>query len=162
MITQQRLRDLFSYDVETGLFVCNTTRGNRKKGELCCTTNKGVYAFLMVDYVTILYHRAIWIWHYGEITHDDEIDHIDRDKRNNKIENLRKVKRNENGQNIPISSRNKSGYRGVSWNSEMKKWCVQVHHKQQRYYIGYFDNVHLAGEIAKQKRNEIFTHHKGE
>ena len=43
-----------------------------------------------------LEHRVIWIMHYGEISDDLVINHIDSDRGNNHIENLELVTQNEN------------------------------------------------------------------
>lgn len=44
-------------------------------------------------------HRLVWETFNGEIPTDMEIDHIDRDKSNNKLSNLRCVSHKENCQN---------------------------------------------------------------
>lgn len=160
-ITKQRLRELFEYD-SRGTFVRRISRGSSRKGDFLipkCTTR---YMSICVDYVSILYHRAVWTYHYGKISDDFEIDHINRNTHDNRIENLRKTKRYQNAQNISLSTRNKSGHRGVSWNSADKRWVAQVHYKQKRYFCKGFSSLEEAAKAAKQARNEIFTHHEGE
>ena len=44
-------------------------------------------------------HRLIWLWHGNELVDGLEIDHIDRDRSNNKIENLRQVSKSVNNAN---------------------------------------------------------------
>lgn len=60
-------------------------------------------------------HRAVWEWHNGEIQEGMQIDHLDRDKSNNRIENLRLVSHTVNGRNVSLSSRNNTGYMGVRY-----------------------------------------------
>ena len=49
-------------------------------------------------------HRIVYYFHHG-VMPDEEIDHIDRDKSNNRIENLRVVTRSENISNNPVAER---------------------------------------------------------
>ena len=41
-------------------------------------------------------HRLVWVWHGNKLDPELDIDHIDRNKDNNRIENLRQVSRSEN------------------------------------------------------------------
>ena len=41
-------------------------------------------------------HRLIWYWHYGELPEDEEINHKDGNKANNKINNLEMITHKEN------------------------------------------------------------------
>lgn len=50
-------------------------------------------------------HRVVWTLHNGAIPDGKEIDHIDRDKENNRIENLRLVTKSQNA----FNRANKSG-----------------------------------------------------
>lgn len=58
-------------------------------------------------------HRIVWEIHYGEIPDGMQIDHIDKNKRNNKISNLRLVTHKSNHQNMPMQKNNSSGITGV-------------------------------------------------
>lgn len=58
-------------------------------------------------------HRIVWEMHHGKITNSFEIDHVDRNRSNNKLENLRKVTRNQNQRNVGTQKNNKLGFKGV-------------------------------------------------
>jgi hypothetical protein len=66
-------------------------------------------------------HREIMTAKEGQI-----VDHINRDKLDNRKENLRFVTREQSNQNRGISSRNTNGYKGVSLKVD--------HHKRKRPY----------------------------
>src|SRR5260221_9155909 len=85
-----------------------------------------------------LAHRVIWflVNNYWA----EEIDHIDRNRQNNKISNLRDVPHKTNTQNVSKHKDNTSGVKGVSWDKKAKKW----HAKIQNEHIGYFNNLDEA------------------
>lgn len=74
---------------------------------------------------------AVWELHFGPIPEGKVIDHIDRDKSNNRIENLRCVSQSENMTNQP--QRNKSGYKCVYQNQANGKYQVRSL-KDRKYY----------------------------
>lgn len=45
-----------------------------------------------------------------------------------------------------LRSTNKSGYRGVSWSSNCKKWRARCHHHGKEIVIGYFEDAKDAGK----------------
>lgn len=80
-----------------------------------------------------LIHRLVWLWHNGEIP--IHIDHIDRNRLNNRIENLRSVTNSINLRNQHKRSNNKSGHRGISWSKSNAKWLVHVLGKHIGFYL---------------------------
>lgn len=69
-----------------------------------------------------------------------EIDHIDRDGLNNRRSNLRTCSRTENMRNRGITKNNTSGYKGVNWNKQNKKWCSRIKVNYKEIYLGNFDS----------------------
>lgn len=67
------------------------------------------------------------------------IDHVDRDRCNNTSANLRLCTRKENNNNTKLRSDNKSGFRGVSWDKNTKKWNVRIGLGAGKYkYVGQY------------------------
>ena len=67
-----------------------------------------------------------------------EIDHIDGDGLNNQKSNLRICTHSENIKNRTKSKNNKSGFKGVCWNKEKKKWKVYISSNKKLFHLGYF------------------------
>lgn len=79
--------------------------------------------------------RIIYFMTHGEDPYPLEVDHINRDSRDNRVDNLRLAK--EPGlqkENRGIRKDNKSGITGVCWDKKAKKWRVEVKgHKLGRF-----------------------------
>lgn len=54
-----------------------------------------------------------------------DTDHINRDKLDNRRSNLRSVTRSQNMSNC-VQKNNTSGYRGVSWHKQRRKWAARA------------------------------------
>lgn len=102
---------VYKHDIKAGYehrAVC------RKAGQIAGTRtfHGGAYAL----YKGYCCHRIIWIIFHGKIPDGCIVDHIDRNRRNNKIENLRLTTTAGNAQNQKMYSTNKSGITGVYFN----------------------------------------------
>lgn len=116
-LTAQRLRELFDYNSETGLFTRLTSRGGFFAGEVLGEkpNHENGYFRIAIDQRNYFGHRLAWLHHFGEWPRQ-EIDHIDGNRMNNCIANLRDVPRAVNAQNLKrAKSNNKSsGLLGVT------------------------------------------------
>lgn len=84
----------------------------------------------------ILMHRQIVNPASNEV-----VDHIDGDKLNNTRANLRVCNQTRNMQNSNRYHNNTSGYKGVSWSKQFRKWSADIQHNRKHVFLGYFDNV---------------------
>lgn len=100
-------------------------------------------------------HRIVWEMFNGAIPEGMEIDHIDRDSRNNRIENLRLATRTQNMQNTAAHKNNTSGVKNVSWSKQDGKWRVQIRHNGKYKWIGYFSDLTDAAKAAEKARAEF-------
>ena len=87
-------------------------------------------------------HRLIFLYHHGYLP--KYIDHIDRNKLNNKIENLREITNADNKHNTPQRKDNKIKYKGINWHKKVKKWVAQIQINGKKKHIGYFVSPELA------------------
>jgi len=82
-----------------------------------------------------------------------EVDHMNGDLLDNRKENLREVSHAENKQNLPhLDPRSTSGYRGVYFRKDKKKWEAYCRINGKRYHVGYYSTPAEAGEAAKAFR----------
>lgn len=105
-------------------------------------------------------HRAIWAIVNGKWP-DQEIDHINGDRSDNRIKNLRCVSSGENQRNRAVFKNNTSGVCGVHWEKSRNKWKVSIHIGGKPKNLGrfdLFDEAILARKRAEQ-RNDYHENH---
>lgn len=153
MITQERLKELFHYDPETGLFTRIKSYGNRKKGTTAGWNNLNGYLRIDIDKGRYYCHRLAWLYVYGEMP-KHFIDHINGKPSDNRIENLRDVVQAMNMQNVqkPQPS-NKLGIRGVY--ERRGKFSSQIRSKGKVKYVGDFATPELAKAAYLEAKREI-------
>ena len=131
MITQKRLKELFSYDEATGDLRWNVKSARRVKiGDIAGTKTPNGHIQIRVDDEVYLAHRLVWTYMKGYHSEYDII-HIDGVKSNNKIDNLQEKTHQCVIRNIGNYSNNVSGVKGVSKIRRSGKWyaCIRVNRK---------------------------------
>jgi hypothetical protein len=73
-----------------------------------------------------------------------EVDHINRDKLDNRRENLRLCSHAENMRNRSVQKNNKTGYKGITYSKERNKWQVHVYPNGRARAVGRFKDFDLA------------------
>ena len=125
-INQEQLKELLHYDPETGVFKWKIAISHRiKVGDVAGSTNSTGYVHIKIRQKRYKAHRLAWLYNYGKFP-EDQIDHINGLRDDNRIINLRAVTRTENARNQFIPTNNTSGHIGVSWYTERNKWIVRV------------------------------------
>lgn len=159
-LTQQRLKELLSYDPVTGIFIRKISRqGHAKTGQKAGTPTPMGYIAIGVDGKRYMAHRLAWLYMEGYIPDSSVgLDHIDRVKNNNKFNNLRMVSQSCNLKNASLSSKNTSGIKGVSWSKSKGKWESYIKVNYKRKYLGRYDELIDAAKArweAEKKYNFI-------
>lgn len=130
----------YFYYKEGNLFWSKDIGYKIKRGkEAGCINTKG-YKLVGLNRKTYKVHRIIYEMFNGEIPAGKQVDHIDRNKNNNKIENLRIVTDQQNKFNRGINKNNTSGHRGVHWNVKSQKWQSRIQVGGRCIHLGYFKN----------------------
>jgi len=82
-------------------------------------------------------HRLIAIHYIPNPENKPYVDHINRDKTDNRIENLRWVNRSENEQNKGKQKNNTSGHKYISYHKSQKRWIYskRTNGKTKRKYF---------------------------
>lgn len=148
-LTQSLLKELFSYDYETGQLIrAKTINYAAKKGDIpSCIDNRG-YGRIKIGGLPYRTHRLIWLYINGEFPRYG-IDHIDNNKLNNRIGNLRDVPQSINNKNASIRKDNKSGYAGVSI-YKGSKWRSIINVDGEAISLGVFTSLEEAAKARSE------------
>jgi hypothetical protein len=102
--------------------------------------------------ISVRLHRVILGLASG---HYPEVDHINRDKLDNRRANLRTVTPSENKQNVPSNNATSSQYRGVHWNKKSRRWIAQVQISGKSTHVGSFMIEKDAADAARAFRTRL-------
>ena len=107
-------------------------------------------------------HRLAWLIVHGKLP-DGEIDHINRNRADNRISNLRDVPRAINHRNLTMLRNNTSGVTGVCWHKTKGKWQARAKIDGRYRSVGLFTCIHEASAAVKAFRAKHgFTGSHGE
>jgi len=94
-------------------------------GYVCCRNEKDGCIYL---------HRLIL-----NVTNDSFVDHINMNKLDNRKENLRLCTNSENMRNKEEMANNYSGFRGVVWHKDVRKWGSSLTCDKKVIKLGWYD-----------------------
>lgn len=154
-LTSQRLRELLKYDPLTGAWIWLVKRSGHTSGRRTGISATGKYATIKIYGQGYQAHRLVWLYMTGAWP-NAAIDHINRDKSDNRWSTLRQATESQNAANRIAPSNNTSGFKGVCWNDQEKKWIARVQVNGRRPSLGYFDcpaAAHFAYVVAANKHN---------
>lgn len=151
-LTQARLKELLRYDSETGQFTWLVSRKRVKAGDVAGTTYTNGYIIIRIDGKAHSAHRLAWFYTTGEWP-EDQIDHRDLNKANNRWDNLRPA---TNLQNIANrSSWSKSGFKGVYKPIGRNDYRTEIRINGKRKLLGYFKTPEEAHAVYVKAANDV-------
>jgi len=151
---------LLDYNLETGDFVwIKQNSPVAQVGALAGSVNKlKGYRFIGVNKKKYLAHRLAWLYVYGEWP-ENQIDHINHIKTDNRISNLRDVTNEINQKNSYLNENSSSGINGVCWNKRKGRWSVRVSIEKKRKFVGYYETIFDAA-AAYIKASRLCGYHE--
>lgn len=155
-LTADRLRHVLSYDPETGRFTWSVRASGVRFGHQAGSIATNGYVYVKVDGQKYCAHRLAWLYVHGEWP-NDEIDHINGTRADNRIANLRDVPRSVNNQNrLHLRSDNTSGFAGVSRTAE-GRWRARACVGGQEVRLGHFDTPEAANEACVNAKRRLYA-----
>jgi hypothetical protein len=145
VITQQRVKQLATYDEVTGLFT------SRKNGLVLGTNHASGYVQLCLDGKFYRAHRVAWLYMFGVLP-SNYIDHINGVRNDNRKENLREATPAQSRWNSTRMGHNKLGIKGVERRG--RKYYARITVNRNRISLGIFTEVraaHRAYMLAAEK-----------
>ena len=123
-------------------------KNNKKAG----TMRKEGYIVIQCNNSVYYAHRLVWSLLKGLIPDNMQIDHINRNKADNRIENLRLVNISQNALNKQFKV-GKSGIIGVTKDRSYYKVSFTVNSKS--IHVGNFKDIKTAKEVAEKYYKKI-------
>ena len=99
----------------------------------------------------ILLHRLVM-----HPENDEVVDHINRDKLDNRKANLRVCTSSDNAKNRGTRKNNVSGVTGVIWNKQASKWEARINMRGKRIHLGVFTDINEAIKVRIHSELEMF------
>lgn len=159
-VTKEQLQDLIGYEPETGLFRWKVRRnaagGPVLPGTVAGTPKDG-YTQIIIGQRSYRAHRLAWLFMTGAFPERGlEIDHINRERSDNRWSNLRLVSRSQNNMNGGLRSDNKSGARGVGQRKDTGAWYARIKCGGQLKLLGHFATKDLALAARRAAEERFF------
>jgi hypothetical protein len=156
-LTQEYLKEALHYNPDTGVFTWNerplshfknihwwnnwnSKYANKEAGHI---DKRDGYLSIMLNSKLYKSHRLSFLYQEGYFP-ENQVDHMDRNRSNNKWDNLREASSMCNQQNCNISKNNTSGVTGVSWKKRSNKWESRIMINSKYKHLGYFLNFNDA------------------
>ena len=144
MLTQTRLKELLHYDPETGVFTWLVASNRRVKfGEAAGSFTCKGYISIKHSHSCYQAHRLAWLYMTGSWP-QEQIDHIDLCKSNNKWANLRAATNAQNQHNTQKPKHNKSGFKGVYLATDRGKYRASITVLGTKIGLGQFNTPEEA------------------
>ena len=160
------LKEALAYNPETGLFTwkrrpihhfsseCRQVAFNTARASKTAGTETRNYVTLSLVGENWKAHRVAFFFVTGKEP-ICEVDHINRNKKDNRFCNLREAARTINRFNCNPSIRNRSGTVGVHWDKGCCKWAAKIKRSGKAKHLGVFDKLEDAIE-ARAKAETIY------
>jgi HNH endonuclease len=153
-LTLEYLKSILHYNPATGKWIWLKRVADRIHiGDEAGWINSSDYRVIKILYKNYFSHVLAWFYMKGEWS-KKQIDHIDNNHSNNKWANLRESTPSQNQMNRPLKVNNNSGYSGVHYDKNAKRWRADITVEYKQIFLGRFINLEeavKARELAEIK-----------
>jgi hypothetical protein len=169
-LTAERLREVLTYDPDTGLFSWRdrqrsdfkTAQGYGAWRSKCLGMEAGGssghgYRRISIDCEEYFSHRLAWLYVHGAWP-SKHIDHINGDGSDNRIANLRDVTNTDNRRNCKRSKNNTSGICGIYFRPKYGTWTAKIWERAKGIHLGSFATEEAAIAARRQAEERLGYH----
>lgn len=156
LLSQERLKEVLSYNPETGVFTWIKKLSRKTKLGSVAGSLDGSYLAIRIDKKKYKVNRLAWLYMTGEDPGSSIVEHKDQNKTNNAWTNLRLANQSQNIANIKTFKHNTTGYKGVSKSKTNPKYQAKIQYKKKSIYIGSYDTPGEASAAYQAKALELF------
>jgi hypothetical protein len=153
------LNEVLSYNPETGVLKWKKTLSMRaQSGSIAGSKMSIGYIQIGINGIDYYAHRIAWFMTHGKWP-ENQIDHINLKRDDNRIKNLREANNVANGMNKNKRRKdNKSGHSGVHFDKSRNKWMVTVGKKSHGRFFNKEDAIAHRKRILIETYGSEFSH----
>lgn len=157
MITLERLREVMDYEPKTGIAKWKLLpKAKVRNDHIMGSHDSKGYLQVMIDRKRYKVHRLIFFYMTGQWP-KDQIDHINRNKSDNRWLNLREANNSQNQINRYVQKNNYSGIKGVRYREDTKNpWEARITKNKKLIRLGFFSTAEEASLAYKEAANKLF------
>lgn len=150
MFTQDYLKTIFDYELETGQLIWRYRENvpkqwnTRYAGKVAGCLNEFGYMSVTVNGSYQLVHRLIWLYVHGKWP-GEELDHVNGDKADNRIVNLREATRSQNMANLEAP--------GLGTWRRGNRYRAQITVNGSKIYLGWFSTEEEANQAYLEAKD---------
>jgi hypothetical protein len=154
LLNQELLKELVNYDPNTGVFAWKKIRPGVSSSKKFGSLKPSGYIVVLINKKLYRLHRLAWLYMTGEWP-ENEIDHINGNKADNRFCNIRKATKAENNWNKKVRKDSTTGVKNVLYYPKYQSYYVRITANKIAHSFGPFKTKDQAALVAKEKRAEI-------
>jgi hypothetical protein len=155
MLTVERLREVLSYDTETGLFTWKAWLGQRAiPGKPAGSVTSKGYVYITIDGQGYMAHRLALMYVEGQMP-PAQVDHINGTKSDNRRANLRHASNTTNLQNLRRARRDSRSDVMGAHRLRNGRWQARITVHGIRKSLGTYETSAQAGEAYLFAKREL-------
>lgn len=157
--TREELLEMFDYDPKTGIILRRKDyNAGLPAGSTPGSLDENGYRRISIRARRYRAHHLIWVMMTGHWP--GRLDHKETDGPKadfgNRWSNLRLASNTDNSRNSRVGRNNLSGYTGVWWDSQRRKWKAKIYVGQRQIHLGFFDDIEMAAAARRSAEIEYF------
>ena len=157
------LKSILDYDPDTGIFTwkvnrCRLAKAGSVAGCLLINPKRPDVKYYQININGKIYrlHRLAYYYVTGIDPAENEVDHKNGNSLDNRFNNLRLATDSQNSRNQKKSKDNTSGFKGVSWDKQHKKWRARIGVNNKTINLGYYTNKFYAALVYARAAKKYF------
>lgn len=162
MITVEDIKDVLIYEPDTGNFYWKEKSLNHFPDERAMKSWNTKYSgkqagnrtgtnYIHINIKNKLYYAHKLAFHLMHGYMPSIVDHINRDKRDNRILNLRPATASQNQINKTVQRNSSTGAKGVNaFHTGNKRWRARIQVDKKKIHLGYFTTKEEASEAYRR------------
>lgn len=156
MVPIEKLNEMLRYEPDTGLIYWKVSRkgGRARAGSIAGHVGCRGYIKITVGGEFLLAHRVAFALLRGAWP-ENEIDHINGIKSDNRIGNLREATKKQNQANKGVLKSSYTGLKGVSFRKARNKFVARISNGEKRIFLGLFETAQEAHEAYCKAAKEM-------